>query len=113
MANARTTKTAEGGPYKRQSPVFRAEKSGFGGALEKELSRVVVSEIRESDDDAIQVFDPGHPDADADGYVYYPDINIMEEMVDLMNTSRSYEANSNVIDVTQQMARGAIDIGRG
>ena len=58
------------------------------------------------------VYDPGHPDADAEGNVRYPDIDVMHEMVDMMTTSRSYEANANVLDATRQLAMRALEIGR-
>jgi flagellar basal-body rod protein FlgC len=113
MANARTTRTAEGGPYKRQMPVLQAvQDKPFGSSLERELSRVMVVEVVESDAPPLVVFDPGHPDADAEGYVKYPNVNILEEMVDLMTTSRSFEANANVLEVTEMMANTAIEIGR-
>lgn len=113
MANARTTRTAEGGPYRRRMPVFeaRATKS-FGSELDMQMKRVHVTEIAESDDPFVRVFDPGHPDADADGYVEFPNVNVLEEMVDLMLTSRAYEANTKVVDSTRSMARSALDIGR-
>lgn len=110
MANARTTRTAEGGPYKRRMPVFRAEPPQFGDAMEKAMARVEVVEIAESDDPPVRVFDPGHPDANADGYVDYPNVNVLEEMVDMMMTARTYEANTSVIEVTKQMANNALQI---
>jgi flagellar basal-body rod protein FlgC len=112
MANARTTRTAEGGPYQRRMPVFEAETEAFGGMLEKNLARVNVSEIKADDSDPIRVFDPGHPDADEFGYVDYPNVNVLEEMVDLMTTARSYESNTNVVKATQDMASTALEIGR-
>jgi flagellar basal-body rod protein FlgC len=113
MANARTTKTEDGGPYRRRMPGFQAEQiDRFGDALERNLARVKITGIQQSDDDLVQVYDPGHPDADEEGYVLYPNVNILNEMVDLMTTSRTYEANVNVLDATKQMARRALDIGR-
>lgn len=113
LANARTTRTADGGPYRRRMPVFEAQPNDpFADQLGAELNRVHVTEIAESDDPFVQVFDPGHPDADGDGYVAYPNVNVLEEMVDMMMTARTYEANSNVITVTKSMAQTAIDIAR-
>lgn len=112
MANARTTRTEDGGPYKRRMPVFRAEADPFGKMLDKAISRVEVTEIAESDDPNVRVFDPGHPDADDNGYVEYPNVNVLEEMVDMMMTARTYEANTSVVDVTRGMASQALDIGR-
>lgn len=110
MANARTTRTADGGPYKRRMPVFRAEAPQFGDAMDMAMARVEIVEIAESDDPPVRVFDPGHPDANADGYVDYPNVNVLEEMVDMMMTARTYEANSSVVEVTRQMANNALQI---
>jgi flagellar basal-body rod protein FlgC len=113
MANARTTRTEDGGPYKRQMPVLEAVKDRpFGTSLEREIARVEVVAVVESDEPPLMVFDPGHPDADGEGYVAYPNVNILEEMVDLMTTSRTFEANANVLEVTEMMANTAIEIGR-
>jgi flagellar basal-body rod protein FlgC len=112
MANARTTRTDGGGPYQRRVPVFEAENiNPFGTELERNLARVEVASI-ETYDDVERVFDPNHPDADADGFVAYPAINILEEMVDLMTASRSYEANLKVVESTTEMAMRALEIGR-
>lgn len=112
MANARTTRTAEGGPYKRQVPIFRSEAvRDFGGELDQMLARVDVPTI-ESRAGTIRQHDPAHPDADADGYVEMPDINLLHEMMDMMTASRAYEANAEVVDATLQMATRALSIGR-
>ena len=74
-----------------------------------QLSRVEVVDVEKSDAPFRQVFDPGHPDADDDGYVQYPNVDILHEMVDLMNTSRTYEANSNVTETTYKMANQALN----
>ena len=112
MANARTTRTADGGPYQRRMPVFEAESESFGGILEKNLARVRVSEIQADEGEPIRIYDPGHPDADDFGYVDYPNVNVLEEMVDLMTTARTYEANTKVVNTTQDMAGTALEIGR-
>ena len=114
MANARSTRSTEGGePYRRQMPVFQAVKANsFGSELAQQLSRVEVVEVEKSQEPFRQVFDPGHPDADADGYVFYPNVDILHEMVDLMNTSRTYEANTNVTETTYKMASQALELGR-
>lgn len=112
MANARTTRTDDGGPYQRRVPIFEARDiNPFGNELERNLARVEVASI-ETYDDVERVFDPNHPDADADGFVAYPSINILEEMVDLMTASRSYEANLKVVESTTEMAMRALEIGR-
>lgn len=113
MANARTTQSIEGGPYKRQTPVFAAEPIDvFGSTLDQALAKVEVTEIRRADDAVRMEYDPSHPHAGLDGYVAYPDINILHEMVDLMTTSRAYEANANAVETTRDMALRALEIAR-
>jgi len=112
LANARTTRTEDGGPYKRRAPVFEAQPTAtFGSALDRELSSVRVDRIAEIDDQLL-VFDPKHPDADPEGFVAMPDIDVLAEMVDLMTASRSYEANINAVNTTRDMALRALEIGR-
>lgn len=112
IANARTTKTEDGGPYKRRVAVFEAQPvDPFGDELERQLAGVKVDEI-EVADATERIFDPSHPHADEEGYVEMPKIDLMAEMVDLMNVSRTYEANANAIDVTKELAQKAIDIGK-
>ncbi len=117
MANARVTRTPEGGPYVRQMPVFEAVTQGhrgqsFASALDESMSRVEVVGIESSTEPPVLVYEPGHPDADADGYVLYPNVNILKEMVDMMTTARTYEANTNVVKVTRDIANSALSIGR-
>lgn len=112
MANARTTRTEEGGPYQRRMPVFEAKVDPFANELDRHLARVEVREIVESDDPPNLVYDPAHPDADSTGYVAYPNVNVLEEMVDLMLTARTYEANTSVVQTTRNLASSAIDLGR-
>ena len=113
MANARTTRTEEGGPYKKQMPLLEAVRDEpFGSEMDRAMARVEVMGVVESEDPPVMVHDPGHPDADADGYVAYPNVNVLEEMVDLMTTARTYEANANVLEMTDMMANTALEIGR-
>jgi flagellar basal-body rod protein FlgC len=113
MANAKTTRTPGGGPYQRQVPVFEsAPIDPFGNELEKAVARVEVRNIQGDGRPPTMVYDPGHPDADANGYVAYPDINILQEMVDMMSTSRTYEANASIVETTSSMALRALEIGR-
>lgn len=113
MANARTTRTPEGGPYQRRTVFFRSEGvDPFGDAMDRASQRVVVDDIISDTRPPLRTYDPGHPDADPDGYVSYPDINVLQEMVDLMTTNRSYEANANVVEATRDMAMTALNIGR-
>jgi flagellar basal-body rod protein FlgC len=118
LANINTTRTAQGGPYNRKDAVFQADPqtAGFKDALSRSLAtqnvQVQVSEIREDNRPPILKYEPGHPDADAEGYIALPNINVMEEMVNMISAGRSYEANVTAIRATKEMAAAAIDIGR-
>jgi flagellar basal-body rod protein FlgC len=116
LANARTTRTERGGPYRRIDPVFEAVgldrargRIGFGSGV----SLVRVPRLVEDSRPGQLVFEPGHPDANAQGYVEYPNVNAVEEMVNMITASRAYEAGVTSLDTIKQMARSAIDIGRG
>jgi len=116
LANAETTRTPDGGPYKAQNVVFEStplpNTNGDGG-FESALHGVRVSEVRDSERPARQVYDPGHPDADpATGIVEMPDINVVEQMVDLITASRSFEANVTAFEALKQSVRKAIELGR-
>jgi flagellar basal-body rod protein FlgC len=94
MANAETTRTPEGGPYKRKDVVFSTDMqaSPFSAVFQKELGEGVrVADIVTDDRPPDMRYMPGHPDADANGYVAFPKLNPAEEMVDLLNASRSYQ----------------------
>lgn len=113
LANSSTTRTADGGPYKRKSPVFVSQSvDPFGDALEQQLAQVQVLRTVEDQRDGPLIHDPMHPDADAAGFVQMPNVDVLAEMVDLMNTTRTYEANTKVLEATREMAMQAIDIGR-
>jgi flagellar basal-body rod protein FlgC len=115
LANARTTRTAEGGPYKRLDPVFQAvplERSGVTNPLGAAVSMVKVGQIQKDPRDPMMVYEPGHPDADSNGYVRYPNVNVVEEMVNMMTASRAYEAGITSIESVKAMARSALAIGR-
>ena len=114
LANARTTRTAEGGPYQRKLPLFSAEQVGasFADTLGRALRTVRVDRIVEDTSPPILRFEPGHPDADAAGFVAYPDVNPIEEMVDLLSATRSYEANVTVIKSVREMGAAALQILR-
>ena len=118
LANATTTRTAEGGPYRRRNVVFAAQplESDFAATLEalsEEGARegVAVAEVVEDPTPPRLVFDPGHPDANAEGYVAYPNVNPVAEMVDLMAATRAYEANVQAVNATKRMAEAALSIG--
>jgi flagellar basal-body rod protein FlgC len=113
MANARTTRTPNGGPFQRQVPTFESRPlDSFGDELDRATSRVEVTGISGDGRPPVKVYDPTHPDADAKGYVSYPDVDVMKEMVDLMSTNRAYEADSSVVEATRDMALRALEIGR-
>jgi flagellar basal-body rod protein FlgC len=119
MANAETTRTADGGPYRRQSVVFTSEAPqqsfagqllGAGGGSGEEIGGVRVSAVVADQGTPLRRYDPGHPDADKDGYVSYPDINPLTEMVDLMGATRAYELNSSAVQAEKGMLSASLDI---
>ncbi|RME65300.1 MAG: flagellar basal body rod protein FlgC [Caldilineae bacterium] len=122
IANSQTTRTAEGGPYKRKQVVFQAQETGVSPlarfrrrtdlAEVHDLSGVEVRRIVENDEGMVRTYDPTHPDADAEGYVEYPNVDISTEMVDLMAASRAYQANVTVIQTAKAIAQAALQIGR-
>jgi flagellar basal-body rod protein FlgC len=116
IANARTTRTEEGGPYKRKVPVFQAVElpsDPFSNLMDVKLAAPMVVDVIEDQRDSEMVYDPGHPDADPDtGLVAMPNVNLVEEMVDMISSSRSYEANVTAMSSTKSMALKALEIGR-
>ncbi|MDP2003778.1 MAG: flagellar basal body rod protein FlgC [Desulfurivibrionaceae bacterium] len=118
LANANTTRTMEGGPYKAKSVVFAAkpvEGVSFRDALNsttERLRKVEVVQISEDKAPFKEVYDPTHPDADANGVVRFPNVNVAEQMVDMMSAKRSYEANVTALDAVKSMALKALEIGR-
>jgi len=137
LANAETTRTPEGGPYRRRSVVFRAQPtvSDFSALLAsspqasrvgtrpgwfkiESLNRpdgiltVQADNVRESLREPKKVYDPHHPDADPEGYVAYPDINPIEETTDLLSAVRSYEANLATFNATKTLVRHLLELGR-
>jgi flagellar basal-body rod protein FlgC len=115
LANARTTRTAAGGPYKRLDPVFEAiglDDSQGVMATQGGVSKVKVARIQEDTRPGMLVYEPGHPDANAQGYVEYPNVNAVEEMVNMITASRAYEAGVTTIDTVKAMGRSALDIGK-
>ena len=118
LSHMHTTRTPQGGPYRRKMPVFAADPlfTGFNGKLKNNLDRemedVQIPEIVEDQRDFKMVFDPSHPDADEFGYVLMPNINVVEEMVDMISAKRSYEANVTAVSASQNMALKALEILR-
>ena len=110
VANSETTRTKEGGPFRRRDAVFQAQDLWFSGALAN--AGVRVAAIRTSDEPFLTRYEPGHPDANADGVVSYPNINPTDEMVNLTEASRAYEANIAVVRSAKAMATSALEILR-
>lgn len=112
IANINTTRTAEGGPYRRRVAVF-AE------SLDKAINKkspgkgVKVAAIHQDQAPPKLVYDPSHPDANEEGYVQLPNINIVTEMVDMITATRAYEANVTALNAGKTMALKALEIGRG
>jgi len=114
LANAESTRTPEGGPYRRRDPVFKATplEGGFGSELARALRGVSIERVVTDPRPPREVFDPSHPDADRDGIVRLPNVSLVEEMANLQNAARSYEANIAAINAGRDMALRALRIGR-
>lgn len=132
MANAETTRTADGGPYRRQSVVFASEApngdtfasqflaqpggngaagvAGVDAGVDPVVGGVRVAAVVSDPASGLKRYDPQHPDADKDGYVSYPDIDPTTEMVDLMSATRAYGLNSSAIQATKSMINSSLDI---
>ena len=118
LANVGTTRTAAGGPYRRKEAVFAARpldqsfKRILADRRDKHLATVRVAGVVEDRNPAVMKYDPGHPDADEKGYVAMPNINLMEEMVNMISATRGYEANVTALKAVKDMALKALEIGR-
>lgn len=137
IANANTTRTDEGGPYRRQSAVFKAvnfdkyyndeleknsnfhtyenpldEKIGLNAESKPPIMSVVVDKVVRDDSQPVLKYEPNHPDANKDGYVAYPNINPVIEMSDLVEATRAYQANVAAFQSVKTMASSAIDMMR-
>ncbi len=116
IANADTTRTATGEPYRRQDAIFQSQdvNSPFSSIFDTQMSSqgtgVAITRIITDDSKPDMRYMPGHPDADQDGYVAYPKINPAEDMVDLLGASRSYEANVSAISAVKDMIERSIDL---
>lgn len=120
IANVNTTRTADGTPYRRQVVVFqegdkRMSFSDYLSDASKSFigSGIKVTGIIEDKTPFKSVYDPGHPDADEEGYVKMPNVDVMTEMVNMISASRAYEANVTAINSAKSMALKALEIGRG
>jgi flagellar basal-body rod protein FlgC len=114
LANAETTRTAQGGPYQRRDPVFEAEPvaGSFGDRLQRAMRSVSVARIVTDERPPVPRFAPGHPDADADGFVLFPRVNVVEELTNMMSASRSFDANVLILRKARQMSDALHQIGR-
>ena len=122
IANANTTRTENGGAYHRRYVVFsprERQSENFENTLKQAMGKgqkigegVRAVSIMEDTEQGPMVYDPGHPDANADGYVEKPNVNIVTEMVDMITAHRAYEANSTVINAAKAMALKTLEIGK-
>lgn len=118
LANVQTTRTAAGGPYQRRDVVLQAEPAyeqisgGMAGGSSRAVEGVRVAGIVQDQTAPRLEYDPGHPDANADGYVAYPNVNVVEEMVDMITASRAYEAGVTALTTAVSMAERAMSIGK-
>ena len=117
ITNQNTTRTANGEPYRRKQVVFYERGMSFSDALRTESAKVEgggvrVTEVVESQRDFIPVYDPDHPDANEDGYVMYPNVNMTEERVDLMAAANAYDANFTALQIVKTLALKALEIGK-
>ena len=118
LANVNTTRTIEGGPFRRKEAIFAARpgvesfKNILADRQRKQLSMVAVDRIIEDPNPPVMKYDPQHPDADEKGYVAMPNINVMEEMVNMISATRSYEANVSALKAAKEMASRALEIGK-
>lgn len=114
LANAQTTRTSQGGPYRRRDPVFEAAPVGgnFADRLARQVRAVRVPRVQLDSSAPMLRFDPKHPDADTEGYVRLPNINPVEEMTNVMSASRSFEANLFILRKSRQMGEAVMQIGR-
>lgn len=119
IANVDTTRTANGTPYRRKSVVFEEKGSGpnFAAELNKATGAYVGKGVRvrgtfeDTTTDLKKVYDPAHPDADENGYVLYPNVDIVTEMTNMIDASRSYEANATAFGTTKSMATKGLEMG--
>lgn len=119
IANINTTRTPEGGPYRRKDVVFESmpEVKNFSEILsvnspKADIQRVQVTDVLSDRKAPMLKYEPDHPDANADGYVAYPNINLMEEMTNMIQATRAYEANVSTLQSAKDMALSSLEIGR-
>ncbi len=116
IANINTTRTDEGGPYRRKTLLFEEnlnlERSRLTNKIENKSQGVRVVGIEEDEDFKI-IYEPDHPDADEDGYVNMPNVNMVDEMIALINTQRTYEANVTALNASKSILKKALEISKG
>lgn len=116
IANIETTRTPEGGPFRKREVVFQSDAKGFAehlGASQRDgIAGVEVTQIRANSSPPKMVYNPGHPDADSEGMVAMPNIDLMEEVADMMSATSAYEANVAVVRSAKRMALKALEIGQ-
>ncbi len=116
LSNVSTTRGPDGGAYRRKVAIFRSVEVGSDFAQvmddQRKQYQVEVDKVIDDGREPVLVYEPDHPDADEDGYVSYPNINVMEEMVGVMSAARSYEANLSAVNAAKEMAKKAIELGR-
>ncbi len=118
IANINTTRTPEGGPYRRKQVQLEAmpDAKSFADMMlsnpEKKVSRVQVTDVISDRAAPLLKYEPDHPEADENGYVAYPNINLMVEMADMIQANRTYDANVSALNATKDMALKALEIGR-
>ena len=117
IANVNTTRTEDGGPYLKKEVVFEEnlvdEKNKLTGKLERGSMGVKVVGIEDNQDNIKLVYNPDHPDADENGYVTMPNVNMVDEMIALINAQRSYEANVTALNASKSMLKKALEISKG
>jgi len=118
IANVNTTRDENGNPYRRKEVVFgEKDTSTFGDVLMRTSESVgngvkVTQIVDDTDAEMRKVYDPSHPDADEDGYVTYPNVNVVQEMTDMIDASRSYEANVTAFNASKNMALKGLEVGK-
>lgn len=116
IANAQSTRSPDGGPYRRRQVVFEAamdQAGGLAATTADHMNGVKVVGIQPSDEELPEVYNPNHPDADAQGFVTMPNVSVPEEMVDLITASRAYDANLKALRSFRQMVEQSLSLLRG
>lgn len=117
IANVNTTRTAEGGPYVKKEVIFEESLKKAGSSLDGQLNTksfgVKATEIRENKDDLVMEYNPTHPDANEEGFVQMPNVNMADEMIDMITAQRTYDANVTALNASKDMLKKALEISIG